>query len=286
MESITRIEKYLEGIENGGDVPVPITRIEKYLYDIAQSGGGGGGFVVSDTAPSDTGVLWIDPSDDTTFPAGTNVGDLLVWNGTEWVAKPKWQACYQPVEYIESTGTQIIYTGVFPSDNTRIVEENAQTDITAYSREGVQWVFTSPDNGMFSYGTTSALDTFRSRIGVAGVSEWRSTGISVDTNKHKWDLSSGSQKFDNQEYATDSFPSTTITGDICVFGRRLDLNPNNDEHAKLKVYSCKIYDGQTLVRNFVPVRSIATGEGGLYDTVENKFYGNDGTGTFTKGADV
>lgn len=64
MEPITRIEKYLSEIENGGkDVPVPVTRIEHYLYEIAQNGGGG--FVAQSSAPSDTSLLWIDTSDNT-----------------------------------------------------------------------------------------------------------------------------------------------------------------------------------------------------------------------------
>ena len=47
-----------------------------------------------------------------------------------------------------------------------------------------------------------------------------------------------------------------------------------------RLYSFKIYEGETLMRNFVPCIESATGKAGLYDTVEGKFYGNAGNGAF------
>ena len=66
---------------------------------------------------------------------------------------------------------------------------------------------------------------------------------------------------------------------------------------KEKVYNCQIYDGITIIRNFIPcyattpVTSV-TGKQcsentiGLYDFVEGKFYTNQGTGEFLKGKDI
>lgn len=51
------------------------------------------------------------------------------------------------------------------------------------------------------------------------------------------------------------------------------------------MYSCKIYDNETLVRNFVPCKN-ASGAVGLYDTVGAQFYANAGTGTFTAGPEI
>lgn len=48
-----------------------------------------------------------------------------------------------------------------------------------------------------------------------------------------------------------------------------------------KFYYCKIWNGSTLVRNFLPCTYL--GEPGMWDTVENKFYRNQGTGQFTLG---
>ena len=52
--------------------------------------------------------------------------------------------------------------------------------------------------------------------------------------------------------------------------------------AKMKLYSCQIYDNGTLVRDFVPCQK-PDGTIGLWDDVNSLFYGNAGTGTFTAG---
>ena len=49
-----------------------------------------------------------------------------------------------------------------------------------------------------------------------------------------------------------------------------------------KLYSCQIYDGDTLVRDFIPIKT-TTNIYGLWDKVNRIFYSNAGTGTFTGG---
>lgn len=49
-----------------------------------------------------------------------------------------------------------------------------------------------------------------------------------------------------------------------------------------KIYFCKIYKSDVLVRDFVPCIN-TSGEVGLYDLVDKQFYGNAGTGTFSAG---
>lgn len=275
MDSITRIEKYLEGIENGGDVPVPVTRIEKYLYEIAQGGGGGGGFVVSDTAPSNTGVLWIDPSDDTTFPAGTNVGDLLVWNGTEWVARPKWQGVFQPVEYIESTGTQYLKLDVASADGYEITF--AMTEF-------------QNNNSAFGY-RTGDQQTRLGSIYYNGLYLWQNNNVNTKINNAEintfYNAKAGA-KFDNKIIVNGDELATNVSisalNKLGVFAC-YDSNGFMMQ-SKAKIRNLDLYNGNTLIVHLVPCYSIIDGEIGMYDTVNSKFYTNAGTGTFNKGADV
>lgn len=59
------------------------------------------------------------------------------------------------------------------------------------------------------------------------------------------------------------------------------------QYWKGRFYSLKIYDATNdIVNNFIPVRDIETMECGVYDTVENKFYANQGTGIFFAGSTV
>jgi hypothetical protein len=52
--------------------------------------------------------------------------------------------------------------------------------------------------------------------------------------------------------------------------------------AAIRLYSCKIYDNGTLVRDYIPCK-LQDGSIGLYDKLNNKFYANKGTGEFIAG---
>lgn len=66
-------------------------------------------------------------------------------------------------------------------------------------------------------------------------------------------------------------------------GKTLDKNihifPNTTDTIDVELYQCQIYDGDTLVRNFFPC--IRGEEFGLWDTVTQQFFGNDGDGEFS-----
>lgn len=51
-----------------------------------------------------------------------------------------------------------------------------------------------------------------------------------------------------------------------------------DDGVSIKVYYLKIYDGDELIRDYIP--AIQDGAAGLYDKVHGQFYGNDGDGVF------
>ncbi|MBQ9658345.1 MAG: hypothetical protein IJV31_06225, partial [Clostridia bacterium] len=53
--------------------------------------------------------------------------------------------------------------------------------------------------------------------------------------------------------------------------------------ASLKYF--KIYINDSIVRDFIPCKN-SEGKAGLYDLVENKFYGNSGTGDFAAGREI
>jgi hypothetical protein len=52
----------------------------------------------------------------------------------------------------------------------------------------------------------------------------------------------------------------------------------------MKLYSFKLYDNGTLIRNYIPAKRASDSVIGLYDTVNNEFYENAGTGTFIAGS--
>ena len=178
------------------------------------------------------------------------------------------------LEYIESTGTQYIDTGVKSKSALRIKIKAQQMETTTASR----WLFGGRNayadssivffwNGSQSswqgdYQKSTLRYSFDNTIAkVQGV-------IEVDANKNVWNVNGiehdyGEVVFESNYnlalFATNDWG--TITG-----------------HSKVKVWYCQIYDNGTLVRDYIPCKN--NGEFGLYDLVEGKFYGNAGTGVF------
>lgn len=58
-------------------------------------------------------------------------------------------------------------------------------------------------------------------------------------------------------------------------------NNNNNFTSHGKIYYVKVKEGETLVRDYVPVYNISTSEYGLFDKVNQKFYGSANNNKFT-----
>lgn len=69
---------------------------------------------------------------------------------------------------------------------------------------------------------------------------------------------------------------------IGIFGRYDGDTP--ERFALMRFFREKIWDGDTLLREFVPAMENATEEVGLYDIVNGVFYRNAGTGVLVGGA--
>jgi hypothetical protein len=185
---------------------------------------------------------------------------------------------YQQVEYIESTGTQYIDTGILGKSSLRIVVK------TNYAEGAL-------------LGTQSNTDTNKS-IAIVGASVehvrfMASGGTQVSANytsktPYEIDLSITNFKItsdDGQSYTSPlNGTSTTIDYPMYVFARNIDGQASG--FSKRKVYSLKIYDNETLVRDYIPCYRKSDGAIGLYDLANGVFYTNNGTGTFTKGKEI
>lgn len=64
-----------------------------------------------------------------------------------------------------------------------------------------------------------------------------------------------------------------------TLNRNIHIFPNTTDTTDVELYQCQIYDGETLIRNFFPC--IMGDEFGLWDTVTQQFYGNEGDGEFS-----
>lgn len=186
---------------------------------------------------------------------------------------------YQEVEFIESTGTQYLNTGVAPKGTigfeTKFKTNNTysqaepkygsifggrddsqlnEVQLTTYISAGVNY-------GTFRYANAS----HEGNIELDAVNNIKYIGNDYTTNKGTYQLA--------RETFTSPYPMTIFAvndgGEIKQFGL-------------VRLYKLKIYDGESLIRDYVPCYRISDNVIGLYDKVNNAFISNQGTGTFLK----
>ena len=179
---------------------------------------------------------------------------------------------YTPLEYIESTGTQLIDTNVTQSDHAIIdmFPMSPGTDIVA-----------------FMYAPLNVTD-FRNGFGlyydtIAGLNDNGFTPIYANlrqTYDIKYDSSSLTIKTNNTNAQTSSY-YIAQDSHIALFGAYDSTDRNRKIRGKL--YSVQIYNKNSIVRDFIPARRDSDGEIGMYDTVSDTFFTNSGTGEFIAG---
>lgn len=172
---------------------------------------------------------------------------------------------YKRLEYIQSTGTQYIDTGFKPNQNTRVLCEFL-TKSSSTSLFGSQEAWGSKS---YSFGSNTAsfgancTTSLSFNDGVKHIVDFKNNSISVDDNV----LLNYSGTF---QINYDMYVLANNEKDTTVY------------YSSAKLYSCKIYDNGTLVREFIPCQK-PDGTIGLWDDVNSVFYGNAGTGAFTAG---
>lgn len=196
---------------------------------------------------------------------------------------------YQEVEYIESTGTQYINTEVAPKANTRVVLDVAFTEAKLTGDERFGWG-SSGNQEAFLFGA----DATGWYINISP--DWKTScrpDTPFDNERHVFDVASGSQKFDGTECGTSAIGSTaTATQCLYLFGSHVEWQSTLTYPVKARLYSCKIYEGDALVRDYVPCYKKASGEIGLYDVLAAnadlafKTDANKSASKFLKGDDV
>lgn len=182
---------------------------------------------------------------------------------------------YTQVEYIQSSGTQYIDTGFKPNQNTRLVAEIAFLGTVGQNVAGVRKSTSDTTNrfGIVSISSASKLGAF---FGTSLIQ-----GVSFDSSKHKYELSSAGLTVDSTSYGGANTGTFSCGFNFVLFGWS---DGGTVTKTNSRVYSCQLYDNDTLVRDFVPCKN-SSGTIGLYDLANSKFYTNAGTGTFSVGTD-
>lgn len=174
---------------------------------------------------------------------------------------------YNVVEYIESTGTQYIDTGLIMEKSTTM-----RMEISAQLTSNGNWA------GVNGY--------MQHQASLGGGSKGLFV-VDYNGNTHIENV-----YFNNTLKYTQDWTSaySGAKNKVAVIGmgnaeNTWWTNISANRYAQVgKWYYIKVYRSGTLVRDYVPCVRNSDGVAGLYDKVENKFYTNSGTGSFGSGA--
>lgn len=196
---------------------------------------------------------------------------------------------FQPVEYIESTGTQYIDTKYIPNQNTEI---ESIFEINKFGENAIIY------GGELGYGNNACHLYRTAGIFDVGFGYQQHATKSFDINtKYITRVQKNKYYINGVEYNSSALTGTFSSArKIFIFA----LNRASilrDSNAQKKLYSMTITENNTAIREFLPCYTTKTvtdvdgktcpsGTIGLYDLVEDQFYTNQGTGEFLKGEDV
>lgn len=201
----------------------------------------------------------------------------------------KLPSAYRAIEYLESSGTQWIDTGIVPDVQTwaRLKFVNLVTTgdvIFGYwDSEMTSWRMFNPD------GSNNYLDL---PSGDRTTYRWITR---VETNIYpnfliELEIGNKFKKiFQNDGYLNDQHLSELITTEFydtpiesfVTTNKTLTLNHYSDtKNSSNRWYDVKIYNGDVLERHMIPCVRKSDNKPGMYDTVTKTFYTNAGTGEF------
>lgn len=204
---------------------------------------------------------------------------------------------YTELEYIQSTGTQYIDTGIYPTTINKI-------DVAA--------MFTAEiDNPLF--GTRASQTGDKLAIGINYLNTETRNMIQYGYGKRGWtristsyipinsyftlsyefviDGSSGkiswNNSYENVYDDSGSGLSELSNVSIYLFGYNTPYTESGYICGQNRIYNCKMYGySGSLVRDLIPVKRTSDNEICMFDKVTNQFFTNAGTGQFIAGPEV
>ena len=183
------------------------------------------------------------------------------------------------VEYLENISNAYIDTLIKPIANRRYVLDFAFTSTDSLQQNGCMQDL---GNGTFNrchFGIRGTLIDFQGCL-QRSIYNWQP----VDTNRHIWEIGYRNVKFDDTTKGTTTNDNYLPNVTFCIFARK--VNEQVQDFCMQRVYSFKIYNGDLLVRDFIPMYQKSKDLYGLWDRVENKFYTSPNGVKFTGGARV
>lgn len=182
-------------------------------------------------------------------------------------------------DYLELTGNEYINTWFNAGGKTRIVLDCMQLDTskTFCFYCGARTAVSATDakaNTLFFVNNAYRQDFYGTSKSTSGYYSDANKRLVIDNNM-------GAVKIGSDYTLSMTASSTTSSGSLILGASYQYSNSsitNLDNYARMRIYSCQIYDNGTLVRDFVPCLEESSEHIGLYDNVNDIFYRPFGTG--------
>lgn len=176
---------------------------------------------------------------------------------------------YTQLSFLQSDGNQYIDTGFAPNQDTRVI---CDVIYDTPSESGSHYLFGARKaNASLSYGVNAYGGVYQSMYNseTEDMGSGIATRFTIDKNKNVI-------TFNGTSY-TQTYGAFTCPVSMMLFA----LNNNGSAYgfSSAKLFSCKIYDNEALIRDFIPARN-ASGAMGLWDDVNSVFYTDGAGGSF------
>lgn len=172
---------------------------------------------------------------------------------------------YEELEYIQSTGSQYINTGVKGKSGLKM---RMRTEWSTLSGDSNIFGALESGNRMFVQYSGGLLYAYGSYYtSSASIAANVAYDIEAEFSVGKQTLTvNGASVYSGTSSSSYSFSAN-------VYLLALNLAGSAGLFAKNKLYACQIYEGGTMVRDYVPCKN-ASGTVGLWDAVNNTFTGD------------
>ena len=181
---------------------------------------------------------------------------------------------YLPLEYLESDGWQFIDTGFIPTASTKVCVECMMTEGSTQATYASIFGSQNQDDGTSSLSLTAYKGGEQYISGRVGYNSTLRTGVLYDYDvKYKIEASFNKITIDGVEYIGEAEVWEPFNYSMYIFTRNTPtISTRTACMSSFKLYSFKIYDGDVLVRDFVPCYNVETTNVGLYDLINDSFY--------------
>lgn len=204
----------------------------------------------------------------------TPTGKIFEINGASSQATALLPSTYTQIDYLQSSGTQFINTGFIPNQDTSV---ETKTDVPNPNNTYLYGSRINYNVNAFGLTSTSAVQY---------VSHYNNTigNIAINSTLNVIKKDKNLTYLNGTLVNTQAYGTFTCPGPMYLFA--LNNNGTPSFQTSFKLYYCKIWDNGVLVRYMIPCKRNSDNVLGMYDIVNNVFYINSGTGTFTAGANT